>query len=109
MDAASVDATAGPQGAEVSTMALTMYRVSTWLKSPRPYLMLIGFAIALGFWFLSVEIWKLPRFQDMPGPTEVFTEWFSKDPYYGLSVYTCLLYTSPSPRDATLSRIPSSA
>ena len=26
-----------------------------------------------------------------------------------LYVYTCLLYTSPSPRDATLSRMPSSA
>ena len=25
------------------------------------------------------------------------------------SLYTCLLYTSPSPRDATLSRMPSSA
>ena len=25
------------------------------------------------------------------------------------STYTCLLYTSPSPRDATLSRMPSSA
>ena len=25
------------------------------------------------------------------------------------TVYTCLLYTSPSPRDATLSRMPSSA
>ena len=26
-----------------------------------------------------------------------------------LSFYSCLLYTSPSPRDATLSRMPSSA
>ena len=26
-----------------------------------------------------------------------------------LSAYACLLYTSPSPRDATLSRMPSSA
>ena len=26
-----------------------------------------------------------------------------------LSIYICLLYTSPSPRDATLSRMPSSA
>ena len=26
-----------------------------------------------------------------------------------IAVYTCLLYTSPSPRDATLSRMPSSA
>ena len=28
---------------------------------------------------------------------------------YGERRYTCLLYTSPSPRDATLSRMPSSA
>ena len=76
------------QGSEVTTMALTVYRIATWLKSPRPYLMFIGFALTLGFWFLSVEIWKLPRFVDMPGPTEVFSEWFSKDPYYGLSIYT---------------------
>jgi len=76
------------QGSEVTTMALTVYRISTWLKSPRPYLMLIGFAVFLGFWMLSVEIWKLPRFVSMPGPTEVFTEWFSEDPYYGLSFYT---------------------
>ena len=27
----------------------------------------------------------------------------------GAKVYICLLYTSPSPRDATLSRMPSSA
>ena len=27
----------------------------------------------------------------------------------GLKNYNCLLYTSPSPRDATLSRMPSSA
>ena len=24
--------------------------------------MLIGFALFLGFWYLSVEVWKLPRF-----------------------------------------------
>ena len=28
---------------------------------------------------------------------------------YTAAVYACLLYTSPSPRDATLSRMPSSA
>ena len=31
-----------------------------------------------------------------------------KDPKKA-ALYTCLLYTSPSPRDATLSRMPSSA
>ena len=29
--------------------------------------------------------------------------------YYAVIKYSCLLYTSPSPRDATLSRMPSSA
>ena len=86
-NAAAIGSSAGTQ-TEVSSTALTMYRISTWLKSPRPYLMVMGFAAVLLFWFLSVEVWKLPRFQDMPGLTEVFTEWFSKEPYYGLSVYT---------------------
>ena len=34
---------------------------------------------------------------------------FDHDRYYGLRVNTCLLYTSPSPRDAHESRMPSSA
>jgi ABC-type nitrate/sulfonate/bicarbonate transport system permease component len=49
--------------------------------------MLIGFAAFFSFWYLSVEIWKLPRFAEMPGPTEVIREWFSKDPVYGLSIF----------------------
>ena len=31
------------------------------------------------------------------------------EPQYNMSDYTCLLYTSPSPRDRTRSRMPSSA
>jgi NitT/TauT family transport system permease protein len=75
-------------GAEVTGMSLTVYRISQWVKSPRPYLMLLGFGFILSFWYLTVEVWALPRFEDMPGLTEVATEYFSKDPYYGLSVYT---------------------
>ena len=51
--------------------------------------------------------------------SEVFTTYFSEfgvsdvaaGTYYGAwgTAITCLLYTSPSPRDATLSRMPSSA
>ena len=78
---------------DTQSASLTMYRMATWLKSPRPYLMLIGFAAILSFWYFSVEVWKLPRFQDMPSITEVFSEWFSKDPYYGLSIYTPEYYT----------------
>ncbi len=68
-------------------LTLTMFRLSMWLKSPKPYLMLTGFGILLATWYLTVEIWKLPRFEDMPGLTTVMKEWFSKDPDYGLSIW----------------------
>ena len=63
-------------------------RLAQWLRSPRPYLMLLGFALFLGFWYLTVEVWKLPRFAQMPGPTAVITEWLDPDPIYGLSIYS---------------------
>lgn len=58
------------------------------LKNPRPYLMLLGFALFFGSWYLAVEVWKLPRFREMPGVTAVFMEWTSRTPTYGLSLYT---------------------
>ena len=73
---------------QASRTELTMYRLSQWLRSPRPYLMLVGYALFLGFWYLAVEVWKLPRFSEMPGLTTVVKEWLSKDPVYGLSIYT---------------------
>ena len=74
-------------------LALTMYRLSLWLKSPRPYLMVIGFALFLGAWYLAVEVWKLPRFREMPSLTSVVKEWLSPNPTYGLSIYTPEYYT----------------
>lgn len=71
-----------------SGWALTAYRISQWLKSPKPYLMVAGFAILLAFWYLTVEAWKLPRFKDTPGLTVVVKEWLSANPTYGLSIYT---------------------
>ncbi len=71
-----------------SGMALTMFRISQWISSPKPYLMLLGFALMLGLWYLSVEIWRWPRFRDMPGLTAVIKEWMSPDPAYGLSIFT---------------------
>jgi ABC-type nitrate/sulfonate/bicarbonate transport system permease component len=82
----------GPLTEEMSTLSLTMYRISLWLKSPRPYLMLIGFSLVLGLWYLTVEVWKLPRFREMPGLTVVVTEWLSPEPAYGLSIYTAEYY-----------------
>ena len=75
-----------------SGWALTAFRLEQWIKSPKPYLMLTGFAIMLGLWYLTVEVWKLPRFADMPGLTAVVKEMFNQNPVYGLSVYTLEYY-----------------
>jgi ABC-type nitrate/sulfonate/bicarbonate transport system permease component/CRP-like cAMP-binding protein len=85
---AQVRRLSGPLTEEMSRFGLTMYRLSLWLKSPRPYLMFIGFALFLGFWYLAVEVWRLPRFREMPGLTAVIKEWISPNPTYGLSLYT---------------------
>ena len=36
-------------------------------------------------------------------------DWMEQEQERGITITSCLLYTSPSPRDATLSRMPSSA
>jgi ABC-type nitrate/sulfonate/bicarbonate transport system permease component/CRP-like cAMP-binding protein len=85
-------AAAGTGTGVATGWALTMFRLSHWIKSPDPYLMVTGFAIMLSLWYLTVEVWRLPRFEDMPGLTAVVTEMFSEDPTYGLSIYTPEFY-----------------
>src|SRR5438874_3918130 len=89
---AQVRRLSGPLTEEMSSLSLTLYRLSLWLRSPRPYLMLVGFALFLGFWYLAVEVWKLPRFREMPGLTNVVREWLSPSPTYGLSLYIAEYY-----------------
>jgi ABC-type nitrate/sulfonate/bicarbonate transport system permease component len=80
--------TASPGGFRSAGLELTLFRVSQWLRSPRPYLMLLGYSLLLGGWYLTVEVLRLPRFAEMPGLTQVVHEWFSHDPIYGISIYT---------------------
>jgi NitT/TauT family transport system permease protein len=71
-----------------SRAALAMERVAQWFRSSEPYLMLLGFALFIALWALTVDVWKLPRFSNLPGPAAVINEWFSPRPTFGLSVYT---------------------
>lgn len=71
-----------------SATALAMFRVGRWLSSPQPYLMLLGFALFIGLWHLTVEVWKLPRFAKLPGVVAVVSEWLNPDPTYGVSIFT---------------------
>jgi len=73
-------------------LALALFRIEAWLRSPAPYLMVLGYALLLGFWYLSVEVLKLPRFAQMPALTDVVHEWFSRNPTYGVSIFTATYY-----------------
>ena len=67
---------------------LTLVKLGRWFASPRPYFMLIGFALFFGFWHLAVDIWKLPRFSKLPGIVAVVREWLNVNPIYGISIFT---------------------
>ena len=58
-----------------------------------------------GFWILD----DLSTLQQSMGKTSTTLKLFEPSETVKFSLYSCLLYTSPSPRDATLSRMPSSA
>ena len=72
--------------------------------------MLVGHEVGHALYTPDEEWWKEhkvpPSFVNIT--EDVRIEKLMKRRYAGLSK-SCLLYTSPSPRDATLSRMPSSA
>jgi len=67
---------------------LTWHRLKKSLRTPTPYLMFLGIALWLGTYYLLTEGWKVPRFEKIPGPVEVITEFFSRDPIWGTSLFT---------------------
>src|SRR5678809_112492 len=73
---------------EIGAWEMATYRFFRWLKSPTPYLMLVGFALFFGAWFLLSEVFKFWRFASLPGPRQVVIEWFNPRPVYGMSLYT---------------------
>lgn len=91
--AADADESATSSTNQLTGMALTMYRIQQWFNSPKPYLLLLGFGVFFGFWYLACTALHLPRFSSLPGPIEVINEWFSKNPVYGTSIYTPAYYT----------------
>jgi ABC-type nitrate/sulfonate/bicarbonate transport system permease component len=76
-----------------TTFEIKENKLLSILLAPRLYLMLIGFVLFLAFWHFAVDVWKLPRFSQMPGLISVLKEWTNPDPVYGLSIYTAEYYT----------------
>ena len=63
-------------------------RLGAWLLSPAAPLALLGFALVVGAWYLTVDVLSFWRFQALPSPVDVFGEWTSRNPAYGTSLYT---------------------
>lgn len=64
----------------------------SWFRSSRPYLLVIGYALFLGAWYLLVDIGAYGRFAKMPGLAQVAREWVSRDPAFGVSIHTGVYY-----------------
>jgi len=58
------------------------------LRAPATYRRLLGYALFFGAWYLAVEVLSLPRFEKLPGISQVVREWLSTNPTYGLSLHT---------------------
>jgi ABC-type nitrate/sulfonate/bicarbonate transport system permease component len=76
-----------------ANFAIKENKLLSMVFGSRLYLMLLGFVIFLTFWHFAVDVWKLPRFSQMPGLFTVLKEWLNPDPVYGLSIYTAEYYT----------------
>lgn len=69
-------------------LRLAWYRTRRGVRTPTPYLMFFGVVFSVFLYWVTTEGLKLPRFNKMPGPVEVITEWLSRDPIFGMSLFT---------------------
>jgi ABC-type nitrate/sulfonate/bicarbonate transport system permease component len=83
---------ASDNAARERALASRFARIGAWFQSPRLYLALLGYALALAVWYVAVEVLELPRFRGMPGLTVVAREWVNPDPTFGLSIHTPVYY-----------------
>ncbi len=53
---------------------------------------LLGFAAFFIVWYVASALLTLPRFKFVPDPWFLFNEWISRDPKYGISLFTPVYY-----------------
>ena len=71
---------------------MVQYRITKALSTPAPYLTAVGVALWLfTYWILceGLEIW---RFNKLPGPVAISKDWFSPEPFQGISIFTYEYY-----------------
>jgi NitT/TauT family transport system permease protein len=68
--------------------AVARSRANHAFATSTPYLAAVGLLFTLAVWYLLCEFFKVPYFNDLPGPCAVAREWFSRNPKFGVSIYT---------------------
>ncbi len=53
---------------------------------------ILGFVAFLVTWYVSSAVLSLPRFKFVPDPWYLFNEWISRNPKFGVSVFTPIYY-----------------
>jgi NitT/TauT family transport system permease protein len=82
-----------PESKTITSWEIAFFGIKQWLKSATPYLNILGIASFILLWYLTTEYLKLPWFKKLPGPVTAFNEWVSRDPSYGISIYSPEYYT----------------
>jgi len=68
-------------------LMMLRHRIIKTFSSSGPYLMLLGIFTWLFFYWLFCEALSLPRFEKLPGPITVLSDWLSRDPAQGMSIF----------------------
>jgi NitT/TauT family transport system permease protein len=71
---------------------MVLHRTKKGVRSPTPYLMAFGVALWLFAYWLLCEGLALPRFEKIPGPITILSDWLSATPGQGTSIYTLDYY-----------------
>lgn len=79
--------------AQVGRFPLALFRLRRSLSQPAPYIGLLGIVTLVLAWYVLTELFNLPRFNKLPGPVAVWKEFTSREPTYGVSIYTPAYYT----------------
>lgn len=72
-----------------SGFARTLWRLST---SQKVVLGAAGFAVFFALWYVLTAVIVPPRFNFIPNPLYLFTQWTSADPTFGVSIFTPQYY-----------------
>lgn len=75
-------------GTKAGARSRFLFRFRQTLTQPRTYIGLLGIVSMVLLWYVTTELFNLPRFNKLPGPAAVWKEFTSRTPTYGISIYT---------------------